>query len=155
MTKPFGPVGDSSLGTRKSRRLNSQGYRMVNGFKIRDRDLSVINNSKPKKSEPETLSDENFQLVSTNTDEPPLTATFFLSHWTKNPAIESCLKPLYNGHFLLSPRWLLQRGSTVKLNKMTENINERQQKPTKILLCLVLHLNLPAQFNKLYHRVKK
>lgn len=42
--KAIWPCTDSSLGTRKSRRLNSQGYRMVNGFKIRDRDLSVNNN---------------------------------------------------------------------------------------------------------------
>ena len=42
--KAVWPCTDSSLGTRKSRRLNSQGYRMVNGFKILDRDLSVNNN---------------------------------------------------------------------------------------------------------------
>ena len=27
--------------------------------------------------------------------------------------VDSCLTRLYNGHFLLSPRWPLQRGSTV------------------------------------------
>ena len=31
----------------------------------------------------------------------------FSSRRTKNPYIDSCLKPLYNGHFLLSPRWPL------------------------------------------------
>ena len=30
------------------------------------------------------------------------TATFFSPQSTKNPYIDSCLKPLYNGHFLLS-----------------------------------------------------
>ena len=38
--------------------------------------------------------------------EPPLTATFFVLA-EKNPYIDSCLKPLYNGHFLLSPTWPL------------------------------------------------
>ena len=34
--------------------------------------------------------------------------------WTKKSIyLDPCLKPPYNGHFLLSPRWPLQRGSTV------------------------------------------
>ena len=37
---------------------------------------------------------------------PPLTATFFIPA-EKNPYVDSCLKPLYNGHFLLCPMWPL------------------------------------------------
>ena len=41
------------------------------------------------------------------------TVTFSRPGGQKNPYIDSSLKPLYNGHFLLSPRWPLERGSTV------------------------------------------
>ena len=40
---------------------------------------------------------------------------FFSSWLIQNPYIDSCLKPFYNGHFVLSPRWPLWRGSTVLL----------------------------------------
>ena len=51
--------------------------------------------------------------------EPPLTATslqrphFFVKADKKSIYLDSCLKPLYNGHSLLSPRWPLKWGLTV------------------------------------------
>ena len=39
----------------------------------------------------------------------PTTATFFSSRRTKNPYIDSCLKPLYNAHFLVPKVAVVQR----------------------------------------------
>ena len=44
----------------------------------------------------------------TSLQRPPLyKGHCFSARRAKNPYFDSCLKPLYNGHFLLSPRWPL------------------------------------------------
>ena len=65
---------------------------------------------------------------------------FFSSWLTKNPYIDSCLKPFYNGHFLLSPRWPLWRGSTVLLLPivMTFKITEWFFKVLKLKRIMVI-----------------
>ena len=44
-----------------------------------------------------------------------LRAPFFRPSGQKNRYIDPCTKPLYNGNFLLSPRWPLKGGLTVVL----------------------------------------
>ena len=61
------------------------------------------------------------------------TVTFSRPGGQKNPYIDSCLKPLYNGHFLLSPKWPLERGSTVyKQRTFTRSKKKKRKKETRL-----------------------
>ena len=59
------------------------------------------------------------------------TVTFSRPGGQKNPYIDSCLKPLYNGHFLLSPKWPLQRGSTVYI-KQNDNLGQVKEQYSEL-----------------------
>ena len=56
------------------------------------------------------------------------TVTFSRPRGQKNPYIDSCLKPLYNGHFLLSPKWPLERDSTVYIKQRTFTQSKKKKK---------------------------
>ena len=56
------------------------------------------------------------------------TANFCRPGGQKNPYIDSCLKPLYNGHFLLSPKWPLERGSTVYKQRTFTRSKKKKKK---------------------------
>ena len=61
------------------------------------------------------------------------TVTFSRPGGEKNPYIDSCLKPLYNGHFLLSPKWQLERGSTVyKQRTFTRSKTKNERKKPRL-----------------------
>ena len=62
------------------------------------------------------------------------TVTFSRPGGQKDPYIDSCLKPLYNGHFLLSPKWPLKRGSIVyiKQRTFTRSKNKERKKETRL-----------------------
>ena len=79
----------------------------------------------------------NHQITATST-----AATFFSSWWTENPDIDSCLKPLYNGHLFTMATFfcpsvkvvVVERFNCILLCHMNLIINLLYKKCTALML---------------------